>query len=97
MLDVKARERILNFALEEKIFEQIRGDRIEERIRGLATPSLIVWGREDRAIDVGTAEVLHALLPHSQVIILDGIGHLPMIEAPERSATDYLRFRAALP
>ena len=96
MLDVMARERMRNFALEDKIFKQIGGEHLEARIKGLATPSLIVWGREDRAIHVGTADVLHALLPHSQVIVMDGIGHLPMIEAPERSADDYLRFRASL-
>lgn len=96
MLDVMAAERIRNFELEKKIFEQIRADRVEDRIRGMATPSLIVWGREDRAIDVATAEVLHGLLPNSQVVIMDGIGHLPMLEAVERSADDYLRFRASL-
>ncbi len=94
VLDVMARERIRNFALEGKIFEQIRTDpdRLEDRIRGLATPSLIVWGREDRAIHVGTADVLHGLLPNSTVIVMDRIGHLPMIEAPDRSAADYLAF-----
>lgn len=96
MLDVMAKKRADNFALEEKIFVQIRDDKLEDRIRGLPTPALIVWGRDDRAIDVGTAEVLHGMLPKSEVIILDGIGHLPMIEAPERSATDYLAFRKTL-
>lgn len=96
MLDAIAQERIRNFGLEEKIFEQIRADRLEERIRGLKTPSLIVWGREDRAIHVDTAGVLHGLLPNSEVVILEGIGHLPMLEAPQRSADDYLRFRAGL-
>jgi pimeloyl-ACP methyl ester carboxylesterase len=97
MLDVMAQERIRNFGLEEKIFGQIRADRVEERIRGLKTPSLIVWGREDRAIHVDTAAVLHGLLPNSEVVIQEGIGHLPMLEAPQRSADDYLRFRAGLP
>lgn len=98
VLDVMARERIRNHALEEKIFAQIRSDpdRLEDRIRGLATPSLVVWGREDRAIHVGTADVLHGLLPNSEVIVMDGIGHLPMIEAPDRSAADYLAFLASL-
>lgn len=96
MLDVMAAERIRNFDLEKKIFEQIRADCVEERIKGMATPSLIVWGRDDRAIDVGTAEVLHAMLPNSQVLVLDHIGHLPQLEAPERSAEDYRKFRASL-
>jgi len=96
MLDVMAKERAKNFDLEGKIFDQIRADRLEDRIRNVVAPSLIVWGREDRAIHVDTAEVLHGMLPKSQVIILDGIGHLPMIEAPARSAADYLAFRASL-
>jgi pimeloyl-ACP methyl ester carboxylesterase len=96
MLDVMAKRRADNFALEEKIFVQIRDDKLEERIKGLATPSLIVWGREDRAIHFGTAEVLHGMLPKSQVVILDHIGHLPMVEAPEQSAADYLAFRKSL-
>lgn len=96
MLDVMARKRIANYALERKIFAQIREHHLDDRIKGLATPSLIVWGREDRAIDVGTAEVLHGLLPRSEVIVMDGIGHLPMLEDPRRSAEDYLAFRASL-
>lgn len=82
--------------LEAKIFQQLRGDDAEERIRGMQTPSLIVWGDEDRALHVGTAEVLHGLLPNSEVVILEGIGHLPQLEAPERCAEDYLRFREGM-
>lgn len=96
MLDVMAQARIANFALEEKIFVSLRADSVEERVRGLRTPTLIVWGNEDRALSAATAPVLQGLLPRSQVVLLDGIGHLPMIEVPQRSAQDYLRFRAGL-
>ncbi len=95
MLNVMARERIRNFALEDRIFKQLRADSVEERIAGLATPTLIVWGEKDRAINVATANVLHRLLLNSQVAIMPGIGHLPMIERPRQSAEDYLRFRAS--
>jgi len=95
MLKVIAQERIRNFALEERIFKQLAADSIETRINGLRTPSLIVWGGQDRAVNVATAEVLHQLLPRSQVIIMQGVGHLPMIERPQQSASDYLRFRAS--
>jgi len=96
ILDAMAAERIRNFDLEGRIFQQIRDDKLEERIMGLATPSLIVWGREDRAINVATAEVLHAELAHSSVVIMDGIGHLPAIEDPAGSARDYEKFRATI-
>lgn len=93
LLAVKAQERIRNQALEQRIFQQIRADSTEVRIAGLATPSLIVWGAQDRAINVATAEVLHRLLPNSRVIIMPGVGHLPMLERPARSAADYIQFR----
>lgn len=92
--DVMARERINNFSLEQKIFAQIAADSVEERVTGLATPALIVWGDRDRTLNVGTAEILHKLMPNSQVIIMPGIGHLPMIERPQQSVEDYLKFRA---
>jgi pimeloyl-ACP methyl ester carboxylesterase len=96
MLNVMARERIRNFALEDRIFKQLKADSVEERVTGMATPTLIVWGEKDRAINVATANVLHKLMPNSQVVIMPGIGHLPMIEQPQQSAEDYLRFRASL-
>jgi pimeloyl-ACP methyl ester carboxylesterase len=94
LLNVKARERIKNFSLEERIFKQIRSDSVEGRITGMITPTLIMWGANDRAINVATADVLHKLLPNSQVVIMPDIGHLPMLERPRESAEAYLRFRA---
>jgi pimeloyl-ACP methyl ester carboxylesterase len=96
ILDVLAQERIGNFDLEKRIFQQIAADSIESRINGLQTPALIVWGAQDRAVHVGTTDVLHKLLPRSQVVIMPGIGHLPMLERPRQSAEDYLRFRESL-
>lgn len=96
IMNVFARERIRNYALEEGIFKQIAADSIEERVTGLVTPSLIVWGERDRLINVATAEVLHKLMPNSHVVIMPNVGHVPMIERPRQSAEDYLRFRASL-
>lgn len=97
ILNVMAQERIRNADLEERIFVQIATASVESSVRGMKTPTLIVWGEHDRVIHVGTAEVLHKLMPRSQVVVMPGIGHLPMIESPRESADDYLRFRATLP
>lgn len=95
-LDVLAQERIRNHELEARIFEQLAADSVEERIRGLATPALVVWGAQDRVLHPGTVGVLRRLLTRSEVIMMPGVGHLPMLEQPEKSALDYLRFRATL-
>lgn len=96
MLAVLAQERIKNFALEERIFKQIGAYSVEEGVTGMETHTLIVFGEQDRLIPFTTADILHKLLPNSQVIIMPGIGHLAMFERPQQSADDYLRFRANL-
>jgi len=95
-LDVLAQERIRNFELEERIAKQLAADSVEARIRGLAIPALVVWGQEDRVLHPGSAGILQMLLVRSEVVMMPNIGHLPMLEAPEACALDYLRFRAAL-
>ena len=97
ILNVMAQERIQNVALASHIFGQSVTDSIEERIRGTPVPTLIVWGDRDRALHVDSADVLHKLMPRSQLIVMPGIGHLPMMERPKQSAEDYLKFRASLP
>lgn len=93
MLNVKAQERIRNFDLEQVIFAQISADSVEERAASVVVPTLIVWGREDRALHYSAGEALNRIIANSQLIIMDGVGHLPMLERPRQSAEDYLKFR----
>jgi len=82
-----------DFALHMRIFRQmIESPPLESAARGLSTPSLIVWGQDDQALDVSGAGLLQALMPNSRVLVLQGIGHLPMMEAPGRVARAYLEF-----
>jgi len=93
ILNVMAQNSIKNEKLSEQIFTQITHDSLEPRIAGMKTPALIVWGDQDRVINHLTAEVLYRLMPNSRVIIMNGIGHIPMLEKPEQCAEDYLYFR----
>ncbi len=96
MLNVMARERQKNFDLEARIFKHLTGDSVEKVIKGSTVPALIVWGEEDRVLSPASAEILHKIMPNSRVIMMPGIGHLPMLEAPGKCAEDYLKFRATL-
>ncbi|MBK9029772.1 MAG: alpha/beta fold hydrolase [Myxococcales bacterium] len=49
-------------------------------------PTLIVHGRCDRIIHVDTARKVAAAVPHSRLRVLDGIGHVPQLEAPRAVA-----------
>jgi pimeloyl-ACP methyl ester carboxylesterase len=94
MLNVIAQGPINNVALEEKIFHQIATYSVEAGVAGIDTPTFIVWGDQDRAINVGTGEILHKLIQHSLLSIMHGLGHLPMVERPQQCAEEYLQFRA---
>jgi pimeloyl-ACP methyl ester carboxylesterase len=92
ILNVMAQERIRNYELEKRIIKELTADSAENYVKGLNTPTLIVFGDKDRAINPATADILHKLMPRSEVIIMKGLGHLPMIEQPGLSAKDYLKF-----
>ena len=96
VMDALARERMANLDLEREVFQQIATDSVSAAIKGLATPTLIVWGAEDRALSPGTVPVLQALLPNARAVVMPHVGHAPMIERPQQTADDYLRFRASL-
>lgn len=55
----------------------------QDTLRGITVPTLILCGREDRACPVERHEVMHALIPQSTLIIIDGAGHLPTLEKPD--------------
>ena len=59
-----------------------------ERVSEITAPSLIIWGKEDQLIFYTAAQTFDERLPTSEVAIYDGIGHLPMEEAPEQTAAD---------
>ena len=61
----------------------------ETLAEGLAQPTLIVWGEQDRVLDPSGAVTLSRLLPQSRVNYLSGVGHLPQLEAPRQVADDY--------
>jgi len=47
-------------------------------------PTLIVWGDRDTIIPVSHAYAAHEAIPHSRIEIIEGAGHFPHVEAPER-------------
>ncbi|MEZ4404832.1 MAG: alpha/beta fold hydrolase [Kofleriaceae bacterium] len=61
-------------------------DGLPRDLTAIATPTLIVHGRCDRIIAVDTARKVAAALPASRLRILDGIGHVPQLEAPRQVA-----------
>lgn len=92
-----ARRAMADLALHRGILQQLAGaPLLEAQFSTLATPALIVWGAEDRILNPAGAQALQVLLPDSAVVLMPHIGHLPMLEAPRRTAQDYLHYRRNL-
>jgi pimeloyl-ACP methyl ester carboxylesterase len=51
------------------------------------SPLGIVWGLDDPIAVASMVDRLHSARPDARVSLLEGVGHYPMIEAPERFAT----------
>jgi len=96
ILNVIAQERIRNYELEKRILKEIAADSAEKYVAGLKIPALIVFGNKDRVINPATADILRKLMRRSEIIIMPGVGHVPMLEQPRKSADDYLKFRVML-
>ena len=58
------------------------------RLGEIKVPTLILWGSEDKLIPVNGADWFAAQIPGSVKIVYPGIGHIPMEEAPQRTAAD---------
>ena len=96
---VFAQERINNKELDAKILEQIVTDNVEERAQIIANyniPTLVAWGDKDQVIKPETVNVIKDIIPQAQVIMMEDIGHVPMIEAVEQTAEDYKGFREGI-
>jgi pimeloyl-ACP methyl ester carboxylesterase len=54
--------------------------------RALRPPTLVLWGSRDKLVDPALAPRLAAAVPDSRLLILDGVGHVAMLEVPEPTA-----------
>jgi pimeloyl-ACP methyl ester carboxylesterase len=54
--------------------------------RSLRVPTLVVWGDRDRLVDPALAPRLAAAVPDARLLLLPGVGHVAMLEAPEETA-----------
>lgn len=69
---------------------------MEKRAAEIKAPTLILFGKEDALINASAAQSFHERIAGSEVVLLDGIGHIPMEETPDATAAaiaDFLKRR----
>ena len=55
-------------------------------------PTLLLWGTMDRAVNPASATLLQQQFRIAQLVLLEGVGHLPHEEAPEELVRHVLAF-----
>jgi len=68
---------------------------LQERVAALGIPVRVIWGADDRLWPIEAADGYRGL-DNVQILRLEGVGHTPMIEAPEKTA-ELIETFAALP
>jgi pimeloyl-ACP methyl ester carboxylesterase len=61
---------------------------------GVATPALVVWGREDRIVPLECGERYAKALGQARLQVVEGAGHFVEMEKPEALASLVTRFAA---
>lgn len=59
---------------------------LNDELGRVRVPTLILWGRHDRLIDVSCVAVLESGIDNSRTHIFEHVAHVPMIEDPKATA-----------
>src|SRR6266481_4078041 len=54
--------------------------KLERRLERIACPTLIIWGQNDRLVPPVYGDAFHRLIAGSELVMLEGTGHMPMFE-----------------
>jgi pimeloyl-ACP methyl ester carboxylesterase len=65
-------------------------------LRQLAVPALVVAGEHDAVVPAESARAMAEALPHGQLVVVAGAGHVPSLEAPEATAAALRAFHSGL-
>ncbi|MGC5165701.1 alpha/beta fold hydrolase [Luteimicrobium sp. DT211] len=65
------------------------------RLGGIAVPTLVVWGEDDRIADPDYGQALAEAVPGARFELLPRTGHLPQLETPDDLADVVARFALA--
>lgn len=63
----------------------------------VSAPTLLVWGQRDTLVPLSLAPLLRQSLPHAELVILEGAGHVAMYDRPQAFNAALLAFFADQP
>ncbi len=73
---------------------QTRPDQ-QETLKNCTVPALVLCGRDDALCPVHRHTLMHELMPHSTLHIVENAGHLPTLEQPDETTAALVRWLEA--
>jgi len=89
-----ANHAIRNSAKSARIFAEMQTNdpSLAERLPHINAAALIVWGEQDRVLHVSCADLFRQGIKNSEVMIIPGSGHMPLVENARACSAAWLAF-----
>ena len=65
---------------------------LPDLLPAIATPTLLVWGRQDGIVPISSCELYKQGIPGAQAAVLEDCGHMPEMEKPDEFTKTVLEF-----
>jgi len=62
----------------------------------IEVPTLLIYGGDDVRAPRAVAEGMHAAIPGSTLVVIEGVGHVPNVEAPEQFGSEVREFLSSV-
>jgi pimeloyl-ACP methyl ester carboxylesterase len=70
-----------------RIFIKTIEEDLLEAVSSISSPSLLIWGAEDKETPVSDAEKMKARLQNASLVVVPSAGHFVFLDAPEKVNT----------
>jgi pimeloyl-[acyl-carrier protein] methyl ester esterase len=64
-------------------FDKLENEDKRESLGAIRLPVLLIHGDDDQISPVENSKFMQEKIPHSELCVLSGVGHAPMLEAPQ--------------
>ena len=72
-------------------------EEISRRYQTIGIPTLLIWGRHDRIVELHIGERLHRSIVNSELVVIEDAGHVPQEESPPATLEAMQKFLQARP
>jgi pimeloyl-ACP methyl ester carboxylesterase len=71
---------------------ELLADDLRAELGAIRAPTLLVWGQRDALVPPALAAAFTDAVPDTSLVVLPGVGHVPMVERPQAFADALLEF-----